>query len=216
MPNLQLPQRYYGAEAGFAIGPILFVIAILALLAVVVSAGFGDFSAAGTTDRISADLTMQANLIRAKINECNIKYGTNANYDGYPSSDPSAGILVSAINCEGDTVGGQNIWQGMRATTLPPPTTGFGAWRYINTNAVGLGGTATGGRCIWTAPTMTDPNRNTASVAGLTKAASKFNTATSCTPNCPRDVVYDPASPSQKFVMWITLPTGTPDSNCLP
>jgi hypothetical protein len=219
MSHVQLRHKFSGIgrnkEAGFAIGPILFVIAILGILALVVAAGFGDFSSAGTTDRITADMTSQANLIRSKINECNIKYGTNLNFDGYPQT-PASG-LVADVTCDGDPVGEQNIWQGQRATTLPPPTGGFGPWHYINTNSTGLGGTATGGRCIWTAPSSSNPAGNPGIVSGLTKAASKFDNAASCSPNCPREVIYDPASVSQKFIMWITLPAGgPPDSNCLP
>jgi len=138
-------------QSGIAIGPILFVLAILALLAVVIAAGFGDFGIAGVADRITADTQSQASLIRTKINECNVKYGTANNFDGFPASDATNGTLVSAVNCSGDAyVGiGSNLWSGARATTLPPPTTGFGPWYYINTNAIGLGGVPIGGRCIW-------------------------------------------------------------------
>lgn len=210
------PARFESSEAGIAIGPILFVIALLAILAAVVSADRGGFSSAIITDRVVADIQSQASLIRTKINECNIKYGTNLNGDGYPSSDTSTGTLVSALNCTGDPSGMQNLWTGQRATTLPPPTAGFGPWYYINSNGSGLGGTATGGRCIWTVPAGANPSGNGGLVEGLTKAAGKFQNATSCNPTCPQEVVYDPSSTSQKFILWITLPTGTPDSHCLP
>ena len=205
-------------DAGFAIGPILFVIALLAVLAAVIAAGSGDFGTASVTDRISADVTTQANLIRSKIGECNIMHGTDSNYDGYPPSDTSNGTLVSALDCIGDPVGAsQNLWTGPRPALLPPPTPGFAAWKYINTDDCTpqtgncLGGTTSGGRCIWTAPLGSG---STGIIAGLTKAASKFSNGT--TYSSSNEVIYDPASASQKFIVWITMPTGTPDSHCLP
>jgi len=199
-------------DAGIAIAAILFVIALLALIGGVIAAGSSNFSTASVADRVQADIVSQANLIRSKISECNLMYGTNSNYDGYPSSDPVNGTLVSALNCTGDPGGMQSVWSGERPATLPPPTGGFNNWYYINTNATGLGGSASGGRCVWITPTSSNPGV----VAGLSKAASKFSSGTSCTPSCPPEVVYDPASTSQKFVVWITLPSGSPNSNCLP
>jgi len=215
---LQLSPRFHN-QSGIAIGPILFVIALLGILATVIASDPGGLNTAGATDRIAADIQSQASLIRTKINECNIKYGTNLNGDGFPASDTSNGTLVSALNCEGDPVGSQNIWSGLRATTLPPPTTSFGPWYYINTNGAGLGGTATGGRCIWAAPTVSNPKGNAGLVEGLKKAVSKFTHQTTCSnqSTCSAaEVIYDPASTSQKIVLWVSIPTGTPDAHCLP
>ncbi len=211
--------KFASSEAGIAIGPILFVIALLAILAAVTASDTGGFGVASIADRITADVQSQASLIRTKINECNIKYGTSENGDGYPASDTSNGTLVSALNCAGDPSGSQNLWNGLRPTTLPPPTQSFGAWHYINSNGAGLGGTATGGRCIWTAPSVSNPKANSGIVSGLEKAANKFTHQTTCTDaaSCGvAEVIYDPASDSQKFIVWITIPTGSPDSHCLP
>lgn len=202
------------SSSGFAIGPILFILAMLALLATVMTSGFGDFGTASVADRVSADIVSQANLIISKINECNIKYGTNNNFDGYPSSDPDEGTLVSQLNCDGDSAGMQNLWTGQRVAALPPPTYGFEPWYYINTNAAGLGGTAVAGRCIWTRPTAGNAASSKGVVSGLTKAASKFSNSPSF--SATSQVVYDPDSTSQKFIVWISMPTGTPDPNCLP
>lgn len=204
----------FSPESGIAIGPILFVIALLAVLAVAVSSSIGDFGTVGVTDRVTADIVSQANLIRAKINECNIKYGTNANYDGYPSSDASDGTLVSALECDGDPDALESLWTGQRPANLPPPTSGFGPWYYINTNGSGLGGDPEGGRCIWIEPTISNPKNNAGLVNGLKRAASKFSNGTAYDAN--NEVIYDPDSDSQKFIMWITLPTVTPDDKCLP
>jgi hypothetical protein len=217
-------------QDGIAIGPILFIIAILGLLASVIASNMGTMANTGTIDRIAADIPSQANLIRSKISECYAKYGTDRNFDGYP---PSGGTAIDTayvslgsqgLTCVGDSVGlGTSaiisLWNGPRPTTLPPPTQGFGDWQYINTNASGLGGSATGGRCIYISPTLSNPNTVPGIVQGLTKAASKFSSQTTCNNsliNCTAPVIYDPNSASQKFIMWITLPTGAPDSHCLP
>jgi type II secretory pathway pseudopilin PulG len=194
-------------DAGFAIGPILFVLALLGILAAVIAAGSGDFSTASVADRVYNDIYSQANLIRTKINECNLKWGTNNNGDGYPASDP-AGTLVCALACIGDpsaAQGGndcagnpmtqQNLWNGMRPALLPPPTSGFNQWNYVNAGS-------SGGRCIWTQPSAT---ASQGVIAGLTKAASKFSS---------QEVTYDSAGNSQNFVIWITVPTGAPSSLC--
>ena len=212
---MQQPLPRLPRDAGIAIGPILFVLALLAIIGAVIAADPGGFSTSTVTDRVNADVQSQANLIRSKINECNALYTTNNNYDGYPPS-PANGELVSALTCEGDPAGVQNVWTGNRATQLPPPSPGFQPWSYINTDDCTpqtgncLGGSYSGGRCIWTQPV----NPSNSFVAGLTKAASKFTHATSS--DGTSEVNYNPASASQKFILWITLPTGTPDPHCVP
>ena len=201
-------------QSGIALGPILFILAILALIGVVLSAGSGGFSVAGVADRVTADIVAQANLIRAKINECNLMYGTNSNYDGYPqdSTAGSPGILVSAVACAGDPAGLQNLWGGNRATSLPPPTPGFNNWYYVNTNATGLGGTATGGRCIYIQPTAASGGI----AAGLTNALKKFTHATAN--DGVSEVNFDPTKSGQRFVVWISTPPtpGNENANCKP
>src|ERR1700733_8656226 len=108
-------------EAGIALGPILFILAILAMIGAVLSAGSGGFSSAGTTDRVAADIASQANLIRSKVNECYLMYGTNSNWDGYPASG-GVSIAISTVACSGDPAGLQNVWSGNRTANLPPPT----------------------------------------------------------------------------------------------
>jgi hypothetical protein len=212
------PHPALSSQSGIAIGPILFVIAMLAVLAVAMQSGGGGFGQASVTDRISADISTQANLIRAKITECNTVHGTDSNYDGYPSSLSGGTVtptLVKNLNCNGDTAGQQNLWTGARNTSYPPPTTGFSDWYYVNTNSAGLGGTATGGRCIYIKPTSSGQQTNSGLVAGLTKAVSKFTHST--TNDGASEINYDPASSSQKVVLWITVPAqGSEDSNCVP
>jgi len=195
------------SNAGIAIGPILFVIALLGVLAMVASAGMGSFGTAPVADRVTADIGSQANLIRAKINECYMQFlatGTNnsaapcAN-DAYPCSDQTTGTAVKDLTCPGDPLvasAQQNIWTGPRNALLPPPTTGFSEWMYMNAGD-------SGGRCFWTAPDS--GNGNSGVVAGLTKVSTKFSS---------QELSYLPGSSSQKFVIFITVPTGTVDSHC--
>ncbi len=216
----------HSSEAGFALGAILFVIAMLGLIALLISAGGGGFSNAGVADRTSATIEQQANLMRSVINQCNIQYlaarslcntvgacpsctlatGSNCsvditNTDPYPQS-ASGGTPVASLLC--DPVNSLSLWG---QTLVPQPTAEFNTWTYVD---AGDGG----GRCIWTQPKASGSNTNTGIVSGLTKAANHFSNGTSF--NSSNEVIYDPSSSSQKFTMWITVPTITPDSHCLP
>lgn len=201
----------FSSEAGIAIGPILFVLAILGFIAAMLASNMGEFGNASVIDRIAADVPSQAALIRTKLNECNVKYGTVTPYtEVYPDTGGTP-TLVSALTCPGDPVSASNLWTGQRPTPVPLPTSGMGNWNYINTT--------TGGRCIWAVPTMANPKNIVGVVQGLTHAANVFTHQTTCSSNATcsaADVIYDPASTSQKFVLWITMPTGSPDSHCLP
>ncbi len=196
--------------AGIAIGPILFVLAMLGILAsVFASGGSSSLGSAGITDRVTADVVGQANLIRSKISECQMQYlvnGTNfasapCTNDSYPCSDQTDGTLVSALTCPNDPLTGggaeQGLWSGLRPASLPATSQGLNGWMYMNAGDAG-------GRCLWTTPT--GGNSSAAIVDGLTRAAAKFTT---------QEVSYDSGSVSQKFVVFITLPTtGPTDSHC--
>ncbi|MDD3029950.1 MAG: hypothetical protein PHS57_06705 [Alphaproteobacteria bacterium] len=197
-------------NAGIAIGPILFVIAMLGLLASVMTSGSGFFQTAGAVDRISADIASQANLIRSTITHCNMEYelalslGAESTVPsdppgGFPVSDQETGTAVSELVC--DPTDSSSLWG---AIFLPPPTRGFNAWMYMNAGS-------SGGRCIWAAPT--NPALSSV-VQGLTSAATKFNTT--ATADAVHEVVYNPAGASQKFVVWITIPQGEANEACLP
>ncbi|MFA5040279.1 MAG: hypothetical protein WC464_01420 [Bdellovibrionales bacterium] len=209
-----MPPQRFSSSAGFAIGPILFVLAMLAVLGAVIASGSTNFQLSSTIDRITADITAQANMIRNTINNCNLQYqmalstGSVSLVEtdppgGYPESNTTSGTAISALAC--DPMGTSSLWG---AIMMPPPTKGFTPWMYMNNGSKG--------RCIWTEPLAADPKNDTAIVQGLTRAASKFNTSISV--SLLHEVIYNPSSDSQRFVVWITLPetVGEADSHCSP
>jgi hypothetical protein len=222
--------RRLSSDAGIAIGPILFVLAILALIAAVMVSGNGDFQVAGGEDRITNDIVAQANLIRSTINQCNMQYTINVSTqsvgpvgtgDYYPRPYPTASTptAVSALVCnplQGSSATSPVIWNDpiLGNKLLPPPTQGFNAWQYVD--AWSPVAASDGGRCFYIVPSVASPSGQSTIVNGLTRAASKFNSSTSY--SATTEAIYDPASTSQKFVIWITVPQtgGTPNSNCLP
>jgi len=204
-------EQRFSSEAGIAIGPILFVLALLAILAVAMAGGGGDFQVASSSDRITADIIAQANLIRNTINQCNMQY-TMAVSSGSvaPTTDPyptSGGVPVAVSSLTCTPMGGTAMW-GSTMVLLPPPTAGFNAWNYIDASST------SGGICAYTSPSSSSPAGNAGIVGGLTHAASKFNTTTVY--SAASEAIYNPASASQKFIIWIALPTGSANSNCLP
>jgi len=184
------------SDSGIAIGPILFIIALLGILAALMASGGGEFTSASTIDRVTTDIVSQANLIRSKINECNLMYGTDNNGDGWPAADNAT--LVTDLTCAGDPAGKQNLWTGLRPSMLAPPTAGFDAWYYINKGSVG-------GRCIWTAPS--GGKTSSGIIGGLTRAKDKYSS---------QEVSYSSTGTNQRFVVFITRPDdiNNLDDNC--
>lgn len=183
------------SDAGIAIGPILFILALLGVLATVLSVGTGNFGSAAITDRVVTDLYTQAQLIRAKITECNTIYGTNNNGDGWPaSSDMTNGVLVSDLECAGDPSGMKNLWSGQRNALLPQPTKGFGPWYYLNAGT-------SGGRCIWTESSSASGGI----LNGILKVVTKF---------APDEAKYMYTENGMLFIVNITRPTGDAVDPC--
>ncbi len=191
-------------SAGIAIGPILFVLALLGIIASALSAGSGgSLGSAAVSDRIGADVVSQANLIRSKILECHMQFLVNGESyaaapcagDPYPCSDQDDGTLAADLVCPNDPPAGKNLWTGPRVAMLPPPSKGMAAWRYMNAGD-------SGGRCLWTGPS----GSSSAQIkAGLKRAAEKFTL---------QERSYDENNSAQKFVVFITVPTGAAHENC--
>lgn len=208
MPKTTLKTRLH-PDAGIAIGPILFVLAMMGILASVFAAGTGgSLGSAGITDRVKADVVSQVNLIRTKIHECHMQFlinGTDNSAapcagDHYPCSDQTNGTAVKDLTCPNDSLDGssnqRSLWVGLRVAMLPPPTSGFAEWTYFNAGN-------SGGRCFYTAPT--NGNTSAAIVDGLRRSSQKFSS---------QEISYSDVSNSQKFVVFVTRPSGTVDSHC--
>ncbi len=177
-------------DSGIAIGPILFVLALLGIIAAYMASDSSNMGGAAREDTITAVLTSQANLIRSKFAECQMIRGA------YPIGDES-GTLVSAVTCPGDPVGQDNLWTGARPNQLAPPPQGFNSWTYYDYGATG------GGRCVRITPASpADPSvRN-----GIRRAAAKFTS---------QEGAYDANGSVQSLIIWITYPSSSPGVSCV-
>lgn len=158
IPYTQMKNNF--AQRGIAIGPILMVVALLAILGGLFSSGMSSFGGNATIDRIRTDLRGQANLIRSKIQECYMVTMGNQGF-GWPIG---AGIQVRNLLCPGDPSGTQNLWSGRRPASLPPVVPGFNEWVYHNYAQ---------GRCISATPTALTATGPMAD--GLRALAGLFN-----------------------------------------
>lgn len=185
------------SQAGIAIGVILFVIALLAVIAAAITNSGNFMGTTLTPDRLSAELKSQANLIRSKILECYSNgYDRGDLADKYPSSS-GTGTLVSALDCPSYNTGAQNIWTGQSAASMPAKPNGLDDWYYVNAGS-------SGGRCIRIQPTTASLN-DVGIINGLTQASGSFSAM---------ELTYDSGSASKRFILWITKPTGTASANC--
>lgn len=185
------------SEAGIAIGAILFVLALLGVIAVAIGNSGNFMGTTITPDRLSAELKSQANLIRSKILECfSNGYERGDLADKYPASSGN-GTLVSALDCPSYNTGSQNLWSGQSAATLPAKPVGLEEWYYVNAGA-------SGGRCIRTQPATAYLN-DIGITNGLAQAAGGFSA---------QELSYDAGSASKRFILWITRPTGTVSTDC--
>jgi type II secretory pathway pseudopilin PulG len=180
-------------NAGIAIGPILFVIALLGVLAAAFASSSTSMNSATKADSITPLLETQAQLIRNKFYECNTIRSV------WPISD-SAGTTLASVECQGDPSGLRNLWSGARNVLLPAPPKDFNAWTYFDQSATG------GGRCVMIRPSSTTLAASAAIRQGIAKAYAKFTT---------QEADYAPTGTNQKLIIWITRPTGSPHSNCV-
>ncbi|NDE90166.1 MAG: hypothetical protein EB059_03375 [Alphaproteobacteria bacterium] len=203
--------KRFASNAGIAIGPILFVVALLAVIGMAMSAGNNTVGSTIASDRVRADIKSQGNLIRSKILECNqYSFDRGDLTDKYPYSGPdgvsfgTTAQLVESLDClafvnQGTTLpnNNTNLWAGAHSATLPPPTQGFDKWMYVNAGS-------SGGRCI-----RIQPSAGNATSPGIKDGLASVSAAFST-----QEVVYDPSSSSQRFILWITYPSGTVNAGC--
>lgn len=215
--------KRFSDESGIAIGAILFALALLAVVSVAMGVGGNSIGPTITIDRVTADIKSQGLLILNKIHECfsngidNKKLDCSNNvYDSIAGTwsrpgcnpiDPSAyypvsvgsGTAVEGLDCPSYGAGIQNLWNGQSVTLLPPPTSGFDNWYYVNAGD-------SGGRCIRIQPLAANVN-DAGARNGLIEAAASFSAS---------ELTFDPNSTSQRFILWITKPSGTVSADCSP
>lgn len=128
--------KYFAAEAGIAIGPILFVVAILAVLVGALAAGSGGFSSSTADDsnRVNAGaLIEQGTSIKNGIDRLLV--------NGYAVTDinlPTNYSTGSAAAALYSPTGGGLTQQSPPANVVP--TTGVTSWRYTdNANLPSVG-----------------------------------------------------------------------------
>ncbi|MDP9126782.1 MAG: hypothetical protein M3N08_00790, partial [Pseudomonadota bacterium] len=136
-------ERHFDAQAGIAIGPILFIIAILAILAAAIAAGSGNFTAGTSTE---SNRTKASALIQ--IGE-NLKIGTDRLI--MENEIPFASIDTNAAN-----TGGTNATKEL----FSPTGGGITAPSYSLANQPSNDGTAAGGD-IWYYPQGAIPGLGT-------------------------------------------------------
>jgi hypothetical protein len=185
------------SSTGIAIGPILFVIALLGIIGIAMSSSNNFTASTITPDRVSADLKSQGNLIRNKILECYTNgYDRGDLTDKYPASTGN-GTLVEDLTCPSYNTGAESLWSGQSPASLPPPPGGFEKWYYVNAGA-------SGGRCIRLQPVAGSAG-DMGLKGGLAQAATSFSTM---------ELLYDTNSSSQRFILWITRPSGSASADC--
>ncbi len=181
----------------------MFMLAIIAVIGVAMSATGGFNGSMVNADRISAELRSQGDLIKNKIRECYMNFNAvdHSGATGYPSTNfpvsSGSGTDVENLVCPTYGTGNQNLWSGQSQVLLPPPTKGFDKWVYVNAGDVN-------GRCIRIQPSAgfaTDSMVH----EGLSLAAGGFS---------EMERVYDSASASQRLIIWITRPTGAASPDC--
>jgi len=211
------------SESGIAIGVILFGLALIAVVTIAMTSGSNTMgSSTITIDRINADIKSQADLIATKIRQC---YTTAINDElsscenntfsagvwsrpgcntidrtTYYPAGASPGVLVSAVTCPGfNSTDGTNLWTGKFPSMLPPVSSGLNPWYYVNAGD-------SGGRCIRIQPLVASASDATVK-AGIAQATNAYSA---------NEAVYSAGSTSQRFIYWITRPSGAASADCSP
>jgi hypothetical protein len=138
MKTANLPATGWNNQSGIAIGPILFIIAILAILAAAIAAGSGSFtsSTAGSSNRTkAAGLIQVAESLKIGMDRLTIENG------GTPSG--SSAFTINPSN----TTGVYDLFSPTGGGIAPPPaslaaTPNSDTWRYLTGQFPGMGTTA--------------------------------------------------------------------------
>jgi len=150
---------------GFAIGYIIFALAMIGVLSMAASGTAGQHQRFRTIEDNTEQLAGQIQQIRNALNICVTVYPLGDNGTGHHPKYPAGATAtpVSGLDCPGDPNTVKNIFQAQNGGFLDPLPYGFGAWQYLNV-AAGISITITSNG---------DDDRNIA----LSRVASRFANA---------------------------------------
>ena len=117
MLNYNKSNSRFHSSSGIAIGPILFVIFVMAIIASAIASTTGAFSANANADKISNELVFQTNLIRNTIANCKMRFelgkGIGVGRKGQLCPNPSGGgypMFLSEINPTNSDSNSSNVF----------------------------------------------------------------------------------------------------------
>lgn len=119
------------ARKGIAIAQVIIAISLLAALAVAQSLSASGFKSQNLRLTVDAEVSSQANLIRQRLIQCNLRYPT----PGFPTVPPSG--LVRDLTCPGAPTGFQQMWNAPNQPSLPRAPLHHAEWTYLN-DAAGI------------------------------------------------------------------------------
>ena len=233
-------KRDIKSNAGIAIGPILFIVAIMAVIAVAVSSATGGFSTVLSADKIESEVFNQASLIRNKIIKCKAEFDLRRNLSSFsgkqlcPNPDGGGfpvsleeGSRIDELMCSSlvqvlkDSGGECCFWQDDGCENLNVVSIGDSIWE----DAVppsGMSGFKPwkyindikngGGICFWIEANF----KNDTVSEGFARAALKFRHSNSVADGIANysEVIVS----ADKFIMWIVPPADEfkVNANCTP
>ena len=187
-------RRALPAQAGIAIAPILFVIAIIGVIIAALSAGGNSLGGSAIReDKIIADIRGQIDLIRSKVDECvMLTRQSSAPQFLYPAYDNlNNAVAVSALTCPREAA---SLWTGKHPASLPPVPNGFAPWQYMN-HGNPDDGISPGGICISIVPLDATRASDPMLQAAMKSILKRFDAS---------EYTFD--STTQRLILWIKRP----------
>ena len=121
------------SSLGFAIGPVLAVIAMIAIAGGSVLKMTSKTARGERIFQNQAEVMNQSRYIGNRLRQCVILYPAGNNGTGFNVKYPGATVAmaVSSLTCPGQP-NPNNLWTGKGGTFPPRPIAGFSNWTYQN------------------------------------------------------------------------------------
>lgn len=120
--------KTHATQAGNVLFYIFLCVALLGALTMALTGGGGEQASASGAFRMSEEIKVQAQGIRAAVMECILVQ--NAAYPVQPGSN-----LLSDVQCDMASGGPQNLFTAQSARAVPLPPEIFNPWQYNNDGA---------------------------------------------------------------------------------